>query len=246
VTGEEGSGEPSQAIGMENRNDETAAAAAGVVSAAAAAADPIGMGEEEPLVEVEREPALPVKHPDNMYQAVRSIMSGGQDPVKLNLRMRYNRGEDPGFMTPGDERILRNANMRNMEFTRISSASFDPVSGRCFTCLNGEHQAWKSRVNEPVCVVLSDQHFPANIPADSAGECFRILRIENGTLTELADELLKVILEDGIPKGSVILFGSTAYLGVVSAERYAAESSLGRYVFGSEISYNKPPPACLG
>jgi hypothetical protein len=24
------------------------------------------------------------------------------------------------------------------------------------------------------------------------------------------------------------------------------KSSLGRYVFGSEISYNKPPPACLG
>ena len=23
-------------------------------------------------------------------------------------------------------------------------------------------------------------------------------------------------------------------------------SSLGRYVFGSEISYNKPPPPCLG
>jgi hypothetical protein len=110
-----------------------------------------------------------------------------------------------------------------MEFKRISSASFDLVSGRCFTCLNGEHQAWRSRVNGHVCVVLSDQHFPANIPADSAGECFRILRIENGTLTELADELLKVIPEDGIPKGSVILFGSTANLGVVSAERYAAE-----------------------
>jgi hypothetical protein len=25
-----------------------------------------------------------------------------------------------------------------------------------------------------------------------------------------------------------------------------SDSSLGRYVFGSEISYNKPPPACLG
>ncbi len=57
----------------------------------------------------------------------------------------------------------------------------------------------------------------------TAGECFWILRIENGTLTELADELLKVIPEDGIPKGSVILFGSTAYLGVVSEERYTAE-----------------------
>jgi hypothetical protein len=110
-----------------------------------------------------------------------------------------------------------------MEFKRISSASFDPVSGRCYTCLNGEHKAWRSRGDGPICVVLSDQHFPANIPADSAGECFRILRIENGTLTELADELLKVIPEDGIPKGSVVLYGTTAYLGVVSAERYAAE-----------------------
>jgi hypothetical protein len=176
-------GNPSQDSGMNILEEGSAAAAT------AAAADPGSMGEEEPPVEVEKDPVLSVKHPDNMYQAVRSIMSGGQDPVKLNPRMRYNRGEDPGFMTPGDERILRNANMCNMEFKRISSASFDPVSGRCYTCLNGEHKAWRSRVDGPVCVVLSAQHFPANIPADSAGECFRILRIENGTLTELADEL---------------------------------------------------------
>ncbi len=51
----------------------------------------------------------------------------------------------------------------------------------------------------------------------------RILRIENRTLTELADDLLKIKLKEGIPKGSVILYGSNAYLGVVSAECYAAE-----------------------
>ncbi len=202
-------GNPSQDSHMNNQEEGSAAAAA---TTAVTAVDLGGMGEEDPPVEVEKEPVLSVKHPDNMYQAVRSIMSGGQDPVKLNQRMRYNRGEDPGFMTPGDERILRNANMCNMECKCISSASFDPVSGRCYTCLNGEHKAWRSRSDGPVCVVLSDQHFPANIPADSAGECFRILRIENGTLTELADELLKVIPDDGIPKGSVVLFGSTAYL----------------------------------
>jgi hypothetical protein len=158
-----------------------------------------------------------------MYQAVRSVMADGQNPVKLNQRMKYGRGEDPGFLTPGDERILRNANMCNMEEKRISSASFDPVSGRCYTCLNGNHKAWMSRSGGPICVVLSDQHFPANIPADSAGECFRILRIENGTLRELADELLRIIPAEGVPKGSVVIFGSTAYLGVVSAECYAAE-----------------------
>ncbi len=72
-------------------------------------------------------------------------------------------------------------------------------------------------------MVLSDQHFPPNIPADSAGECLRILRLENGTLSELADELLRLVPKEGVPKGSVILFGSTAYLSVVSAEKYAAE-----------------------
>ncbi len=122
VDGEAGvkdGGEPSQDVGTENRNEVGAAhltAAREVSAAAAAAADLNIMSGDEHLVEVEPEPALPVRHPDNMYQAVRSIMSGGQDPVKLNPRMKYNRGEDPGFMTPGDERILRNANMCNMEF----------------------------------------------------------------------------------------------------------------------------------
>ena len=56
---------------------------------------------EETLVEIENEPVVNVKHPDNMYKAVRSVMAGGQDPMKLNPRMKYNRGEDPGFMTGG-------------------------------------------------------------------------------------------------------------------------------------------------
>jgi hypothetical protein len=51
----------------------------------------------------------------------------------------------------------------------------------------------------------------------------RVLRTENGSLTEMADELLKLVPQDGIPKGSVILYGSTAYMGIISAERYASE-----------------------
>ncbi len=155
--------------------------------------------------EIETDPVAIVKHPDNLYRAVRSVMAGGQDPLKLNPRMKYNRGKDPGFMGPGDERILRNANMCSMEEKRISSVSFDPISGRCYTCLNGDHRAWVARDGGPICVVLSDQHFPANIPADSDGECMRILRIENGTLTEIFDELLRLVPKEGLPKGSVIL-----------------------------------------
>jgi hypothetical protein len=158
------------------------------------------VGEEQEIAVENVSVPVTVRHPDNMYKAVRSVLSGGQDPLKLNPRMKFNRGEDPGFMVPGDERILRNANMCSMEEKRICSTSFDPVSGRCYTCLNGDHRAWAARDGGPICVVLTDQHFPANIPANSAGECMRILRIENGSLSEMADELLKLVpLKDGIP-----------------------------------------------
>jgi hypothetical protein len=70
--------------------------------------------------------AVAVKHPDKMYQAVRSVMEGGQDPMRLNPRMKYYRKEDLVFRNPGDERILHNANMCNIEGKMISSASFDP------------------------------------------------------------------------------------------------------------------------
>ena len=182
-----------------------------------------GAGENEIEIETASEPAVVCKHPDNMYKPVRSVLSAGQLPMKLNPRMKLNNGQDPGFMVPGDERILRNANMCSLEEKRICSTSFDPVSARCFTCLNGDHRAWAARDGGPICIILTDQHFPANIPADSAGECMRVLRTENGSLTEMADELLKLVPQDGIPKGSVILYGSTAYMGIVSAERYAAE-----------------------
>jgi hypothetical protein len=46
----------------------------------------------------------------------------------------------------------------------------------------------------------------------------RILRIENGKLTEIADELLRLVPKEGIPKGSVIMYGSISHMGVVSAK----------------------------
>jgi hypothetical protein len=51
----------------------------------------------------------------------------------------------------------------------------------------------------------------------------RMLRIENGTLTEIADELLRLVPKEEIPKGSVIMYGSISHMGVVSAERYAMD-----------------------
>jgi hypothetical protein len=59
--------------------------------------------------------------------------------------------------------------------------------------------------------------------ADDAGECIRILRVENGSVTELADELLMIAPAGGLPSGSIILFGSLSQLEVDSVEKYAAD-----------------------
>ncbi len=65
--------------------------------------------------------------------------------------------------------------------------------------------------------------FPPNIPADESGECIRVLRIEDGSVAELADELLRMVPSEGLPKRSIILFGSATQLALESAELYARE-----------------------
>jgi hypothetical protein len=47
--------------------------------------------------------------------------------------------------------------------------------------------------------------------------------VEDGSVAELADELLRIMPRDGMPKGSIILYGSVSQLAVDSAERYASE-----------------------
>jgi hypothetical protein len=181
-----------------------------------------GRCSDAPVDVVESEP-IRVKHPDSMYKPVQSIRSGSQDPLKLNMRMKHDRNEGGGLLVQGDERMLRNSNLCSMELKRNTSASFNPDSGKCVTCLNGIHTAWQSRNGGPIALSLTDQHFPPNIPADESGECIRVLRVEDWSVAELADELLRILPREGLPKGSIILYGSVSQLSVDSAERYARE-----------------------
>ncbi len=113
--------------------------------------------------------------PDPRFFAVRSMLAGSMEPRLLNKRMK--RPElDSGFLVDGDERWYRNANTSCTSKMMNLSASFKP-NGRCHTCLSGKHNAWIGSNGQPVVFIAGDQHFPANLPADGEGECFRILRI---------------------------------------------------------------------
>jgi hypothetical protein len=159
--------------------------------------------------------------PDHRYFAVKALLPGSTKPTKLNPNIKDG-PQDAGFLTDGDERWFRNANVSNIDKRLNSSASFTP-DGTCHTCLSGKHAAWIGKDKQPIVVAASDQHFPANLPADGPGDCIRILRIENGSLREITSELIRMVPSSGLCPGSVVLLGAPAQLGVVSAEAYAAD-----------------------
>jgi len=196
--------------------------------------DAEGVVEEEDVLEEETEdkPDDSLK-PSHLYYAVRSLLSGAQQPRKLNKRMKAEK-VDSGFNQPGDERWYRNQNTSSMERRVNVSASFTD-SGWCHTCLPGRHEAWKGKDGQPVVIAAGDQHFPANLPASGQGECIRVLRVENGSLSEITHELIKKMPRGGAVPGSVIMLGSAIQLGVESVAHYAGEWKRCRNILKSEL-----------
>jgi hypothetical protein len=77
----------------------------------------------------------------------------------------------------------------------------------------GRHAAWSSSTGGPIVLVVSDQNFPACLPARSAGkECLRIIRCEDGSLQELTHALADSLGKVRLPKGSIVLLGSLSHL----------------------------------
>jgi hypothetical protein len=69
-------------------------------------------------------------------------------------------------------------------------------------------------------VVLSDQSFPAILPANSNENCIKILLIENGSLDDLVLEFIRLIGNRRVPPGTTILLFSASHLGAVGTAAY--------------------------
>ncbi len=162
---------------------------------------------------------------DHRHYSVCSIRSAKQVGRDLNKRVTADSvmvadGLE-GFLTD-NERWLRNYNIHSVERGVNFSCSFNPRSGMCYTCLGEPHRAWESD-GAPVAVVLSDQSFPANVPAADGGECLRVMRVEDGSLHELTSELLQVLKRNMVVSGMVIMLGSFSQLGKYGTAWYAGE-----------------------
>ena len=135
------------------------------------------------------------------------------------------------FVNDGDMR-QKIAHMRH-SYTqkRNTCTSFCRSTLTCTTCTAlGDHVVLHRDNTQkdtadlpPQCFVLSDQNFPAVLPAGSDGECVKIIRVEDGSLTELIDFLLEITVGFTIPAGSVAVLASASHLAAVGPEAYAAD-----------------------
>jgi hypothetical protein len=104
----------------------------------------------------------------------------------------------PGVVEIGDGRILSGGLKVDIAERKIISTSFD-ADWRCIACNHpSDHPAFKfigcaDSQNTPHAIILGDQAVPAVLPSGTEKQCIKVLIIENGSLRELADELLKLI-----------------------------------------------------
>jgi len=121
------------------------------------------------------------------------------------------KGEIGIFANKGDNRSAICHFRASIEKKQMISFSFDPKALSCSTCLaRGEHFLLGGGGARQT-FVLSDQNFPGNLPVGD-GECLKVIKVENGSLSELVSTFLATVGGREIPAGSVLLIFSASHL----------------------------------
>jgi hypothetical protein len=129
-----------------------------------------------------------------------------------------------GCRQSGDVRILTGSLKMDLPAKQTTTASVDQ-DWYCYKCpqhsirpairIRGE--AGESPIQ---AIILADQSFPAILPVESSNQCFKIFRIENGSIGSMVDKLLKDVGNRRIPPGSIVLIGSISHLADVGLSAY--------------------------
>ena len=146
------------------------------------------------------------------------------------------------FMSNGDGRLCKATLHADFGSKMNYSLSFNPSTMTCISC-SRKHQLVGGR---RMTFVLSDQAFPAALPSSSEKLCLFILRIENGTISDLVDKFLQLSKGWRIPPGSILVVTSASQLARCGTAAYAAAMAnnggrIGR-AYNGEVEWVPGPP----
>jgi hypothetical protein len=105
------------------------------------------------------------------------------------------------------------------------TTSFNPVSLSWYGCeVNHAANMWKSEKEVKVLTAeafcLTDQAYPPVFPVSSNLNCLKVIRREDGTLMELANELLAMVRGKEAHKQSIVLMHSLSHMAKAGTEGY--------------------------
>ena len=159
---------------------------------------------------------------NSMYSVIKNKRVLGSAVPNLNGKgAALNAPELGSFYNEGDRRIelafLRSSFNGNLNV----SFSFNPSTLQCSNCSDMPHNI-AGVLGQPDVFILTDQNFAPALPT-SGKKCVNVIRVEYGTLTEIANIFLDVISVGKMHVGSVIIISSASQLADIGLAGYAEE-----------------------
>ena len=179
------------------------------------------------------------------YDAIKSFNKRKEEALDLDGGADRMSGRYGDFLSGGDGRMgLVNLTV-NFGKKTCKSYSFDPENMMCMLCKGTEHRLMTSaftagaHAGERIVIFAGDQALPPGW-ISSNGTCPASVRIEYGSLRDIAEEVIAVTRIWSVPPGSIIFLSSAtellgAGLGHYMADFCSVASVLDGHFYGEVI-----------
>ncbi len=127
------------------------------------------------------------------------------------------------FRNLGDSRHTVVKEVSNQAKGLNISFSFDPVSLTCFACAQPHVVGLLGDQTKPT-FIISDQCMPPLAPPTGPGGCIAFMRVEDGSLEEIANCFIETVGAKNLPRGTMVAISAGGHLARVGVAQYAADS----------------------
>ena len=140
----------------------------------------------------------------NMYEAIRKLRNAVAKPRMIGIHAETRMwSTNLGDLSSEGGKWAVSAHYRHLYDARVNiSTSFNPHTLWCESC-PVKHRILDREGNPtPICIISSDQCFPACLLASRGGRCCAIIRVEDGTIPEICTATRNILGGSKLPVGS--------------------------------------------
>ena len=161
----------------------------------------------------------------SIYEAIRKLRNATTRPRLIGVHAETRHwSSNLGDLASEGGKLSNSAHYRHIYDSKVNiSTSFNPLNLYCSSCHTGHFILERGEAASPVCFIASDQCFPACLPAMESGRCCAIIRVEDGSLSEIMTAARNILGNTKLPVGTVFLLSSASHLARAGTAKYAGD-----------------------